>query len=319
MTTVEASTFLVRVEVDDRRQRDTGGGGLLAGHPLEGEQHVLGGDVLAVVEGDALAQLDRPGLGVGRGRHRLGDGGLDLVVVVPVEQRLVELEAARDVGVLHRTVGVEGVLGATAGGAVDEDAAGCRRHRRRSSRDAAGVEERGSADSSCGDAGVLEDLRRENRAPSGVEPLSFVIRTPPSDDANLKWPHRPRQGVSTVSARVSAKKPTGGPAGPDNSGAPLSSSRVQSVDRAVSLLRAVADAGRGGAATVALGESCGLNRATAWRLLSTLETHGLVVSDRASGRWSLGPGLVDIARSAGSDVAAARRARGARERRPADR
>ena len=105
-----------------------------------------------------------------------------------------------------------------------------------------------------------------------------------------------------MSARVSAKKPTGGPAGPDNSGAPLSSSRVQSVDRAVSLLRAVADAGRGGAATVALGESCGLNRATAWRLLSTLETHGLVVSDRASGRWSLGPGLVDIARSAGSEV-----------------
>ena len=42
-------------------------------------------------------------------------------------------------------------------------------------------------------------------------------------------------------SRVSAKKPTSGPAGPDNSGAPLSSSRVQSVDRAVSLLRAVAD------------------------------------------------------------------------------
>jgi DNA-binding IclR family transcriptional regulator len=105
-----------------------------------------------------------------------------------------------------------------------------------------------------------------------------------------------------VSARVSAKKPTGGPAGPDNSGAPLSSSRVQSVDRAVSLLRAVADAGPRGATTVALGEACGLNRATAWRLLSTLEIHGLVVSDRASGRWSLGPGLVDIARSAGSDV-----------------
>jgi DNA-binding IclR family transcriptional regulator len=105
-----------------------------------------------------------------------------------------------------------------------------------------------------------------------------------------------------VKARVSAKKPTGGPAGPDNSGAPLSSSRVQSVDRAVSLLRAVADAGVGGATTVALGEACGLNRATAWRLLSTMETHGLVVSDRSSGRWVLGPGLVDIARSAGSDV-----------------
>jgi DNA-binding IclR family transcriptional regulator len=105
-----------------------------------------------------------------------------------------------------------------------------------------------------------------------------------------------------VKARVSAKKPTGEPAGPDRSGPALSSSRVQSVDRAVSLLRAVADAGPGGAATVALGAACGLNRATAWRLLSTLETNGLVVSDRSTGRWSLGPGLVDIARSAGSDV-----------------
>jgi DNA-binding IclR family transcriptional regulator len=53
---------------------------------------------------------------------------------------------------------------------------------------------------------------------------------------------------------------------------------------------------------VALGESCGLNRATAWRILWTLEAHGLVTSDRPSGHWSLGPGLVDIARSAGSDV-----------------
>ena len=105
-----------------------------------------------------------------------------------------------------------------------------------------------------------------------------------------------------MKAHVSAKKPTVRPAGPDNSGAGVSPSRVQSVDRAIRLLRAVADAGSGGAATVALGESCGLNRATAWRILSTLESHGIVVSDRPSGLWSLGPGLVDIARSAGSDV-----------------
>jgi DNA-binding IclR family transcriptional regulator len=77
---------------------------------------------------------------------------------------------------------------------------------------------------------------------------------------------------------------------------------VQSVDRAVWLLRATADAGAAGSSTSALGEACGLNRATAWRILTTLESHGLVVSDRASGRWSLGPGLVDIARSAGSEV-----------------
>jgi DNA-binding IclR family transcriptional regulator len=105
-----------------------------------------------------------------------------------------------------------------------------------------------------------------------------------------------------VKARVSAKKPSVRASGPDNSGSGVSASRVQSVDRAVWLLRAVADAGSGGAATVALGDSCGLNRATAWRLLSTLEMHGLVVSDRASGHWILGPGLVDIARSAGSEV-----------------
>src|SRR3954452_25578778 len=105
-----------------------------------------------------------------------------------------------------------------------------------------------------------------------------------------------------VRAQVSAKKQVGRSSGPDNSGTVVSASRVQSVDRAVSLLRAVADAGSSGAATVALGDSCGLNRATAWRILSTLETHGLVVCDRASGRWTLGPGLVDIARSAGSDV-----------------
>lgn len=105
-----------------------------------------------------------------------------------------------------------------------------------------------------------------------------------------------------MKARVSAKMPPGLATGPDNPRANLSSSRVQSVDRAVWLLRAVADAGSGGAGTVPLGEACGLNRATAWRILSTLETHGLVVNDRASGHWSLGAGLVDIARSAGAEV-----------------
>jgi len=105
-----------------------------------------------------------------------------------------------------------------------------------------------------------------------------------------------------VRARVSAKEPRKPSTGPDNSGAGLPGSRVQSVDRAVWLLRAVADAGTRGAATAALGQACGLNRATAWRILSTLESHDLVASDRSSGRWSLGAGLVDIARLAGSEV-----------------
>jgi DNA-binding IclR family transcriptional regulator len=77
--------------------------------------------------------------------------------------------------------------------------------------------------------------------------------------------------------------------------------RVQSVDRAVLLLRAVAAAGSEGAGTVTLGQACGLNRATAWRLLSTLESHGLVACDRSTNQWTLGTGLVDIVRSSGLD------------------
>jgi DNA-binding IclR family transcriptional regulator len=78
--------------------------------------------------------------------------------------------------------------------------------------------------------------------------------------------------------------------------------RVQSVDRAVHLLQAVADRGSAGAGTVALGEACGLNRATAWRLLSTLESHGLVSCDRTTNQWTIGSGLVEIARTSGLDA-----------------
>ncbi len=78
--------------------------------------------------------------------------------------------------------------------------------------------------------------------------------------------------------------------------------RVQSVDRAVHLLRAVASAGGAGAGTVALGEVCGLNRATAWRILSTLEAHGLVVCDRSTNQWSIGHGLGEIVRTSGLDA-----------------
>jgi DNA-binding IclR family transcriptional regulator len=78
--------------------------------------------------------------------------------------------------------------------------------------------------------------------------------------------------------------------------------RVQSVDRAVHLLRAVASAGGAGAGTVALGEVCGLNRATAWRILSTLEAHGLVACDRSTNHWTIGSGLGDIVRTSGLDT-----------------
>ena len=75
------------------------------------------------VEGDALTHRDGPGDGV-RGRlDGLGERRLELVVVVPEQQRLVEVVAPRDVRRLHRLVRVEGVLAAATRGAVDQDAA----------------------------------------------------------------------------------------------------------------------------------------------------------------------------------------------------
>ncbi|NUR06571.1 MAG: IclR family transcriptional regulator [Nocardioidaceae bacterium] len=81
-------------------------------------------------------------------------------------------------------------------------------------------------------------------------------------------------------------------------------SRVQSVDRAALLLRAVAAAEPDRTTAALLAETCGLNRATAWRLLTTLEEHHLVTCDRATGRWSVGPGLLEIAQSSEADTLA---------------
>jgi len=75
--------------------------------------------------------------------------------------------------------------------------------------------------------------------------------------------------------------------------------RVQSVERAAALLRAVAAAtGPAGSAT-ALAEAAGLNRTTTWRILTTLEQQRLVAYDQESGTYSLGFGLIDLAGQAG--------------------
>ncbi len=74
--------------------------------------------------------------------------------------------------------------------------------------------------------------------------------------------------------------------------------RVQSVERAAELLKAVAAAGRAASAGE-LAERCGLNRSTAWRLLATLEDHGLLERDPAGGGWTLGYALVAMGAAAG--------------------
>lgn len=77
--------------------------------------------------------------------------------------------------------------------------------------------------------------------------------------------------------------------------------RVQSVDRAMLLLRAVADSEPEDSTAARLAEACGLARATTWRILHTLEAHDMVTCSRETGRWSVGVAVTDIARSAGPD------------------
>lgn len=80
---------------------------------------------------------------------------------------------------------------------------------------------------------------------------------------------------------------------------PPGSTRVQSVERAAAVLRAVAAAtGAAGSAT-AVAETVGLNRTTTWRILTTLEHERLVSYDAETGTYALGFGLIDLASRAG--------------------
>jgi DNA-binding IclR family transcriptional regulator len=69
---------------------------------------------------------------------------------------------------------------------------------------------------------------------------------------------------------------------------------IQSVDRSIQLLNALA-LSRHPRSVAELAAACGLNRSTAWRLLSTLEYHGLVERDGVSQRYAIGYALVRMA------------------------
>ena len=74
---------------------------------------------------------------------------------------------------------------------------------------------------------------------------------------------------------------------------------IQSVDRAASLIKAIADSPHSPTVNE-LATACGLNRSTTWRLLATLDGHGLIERDPISQRYSLGYAFLRIA--AGADV-----------------
>lgn len=77
--------------------------------------------------------------------------------------------------------------------------------------------------------------------------------------------------------------------------------RVQSVDRALRLLEVVAATAPRGETVTTLAARCDLNRATAWRLLGTLEAHSLVERDPTTNRYRIGLAMIRLSASAGYD------------------
>lgn len=88
---------------------------------------------------------------------------------------------------------------------------------------------------------------------------------------------------------------------------------VQSVERAIALLEAVSEGAPEGESVATLSARCGLNRATAWRLLATLEANDLVFLDPVTHRYSLGLAVSRLA-AASSFVGLTHRAHGVLER-----
>ncbi len=84
----------------------------------------------------------------------------------------------------------------------------------------------------------------------------------------------------------------------DDSGALL---RIQAVDRAVILLKKVANSTTPPTA-LELSRACGINRSTAWRLLRTLEHHGLLDRDPITQRYTVGYGAISVAAAARDDA-----------------
>jgi DNA-binding IclR family transcriptional regulator len=77
--------------------------------------------------------------------------------------------------------------------------------------------------------------------------------------------------------------------------------RVQSVDRALRLLEVVAATAPRGETVATLATRCEINRATAWRLLGTLEARGLVERDPSTNRYRIGLAMIRMSASAGYD------------------
>jgi DNA-binding IclR family transcriptional regulator len=80
----------------------------------------------------------------------------------------------------------------------------------------------------------------------------------------------------------------------NRAGVAVNGGRVQSVQRAACLLRAIAESAEPLTATE-LAERCSLNRSTAWRILATLEEEGLAHREPATNRYAIGYQITRLA------------------------
>jgi DNA-binding IclR family transcriptional regulator len=76
---------------------------------------------------------------------------------------------------------------------------------------------------------------------------------------------------------------------------------VQSVQRAIALLDAIAVGPAPGQTVAELALACGINRATAWRLLATLEARAIVERDPVTSRYQIGYTITRFAAASGVD------------------
>ncbi|HSK86257.1 MAG TPA: IclR family transcriptional regulator, partial [Rubrobacter sp.] len=79
---------------------------------------------------------------------------------------------------------------------------------------------------------------------------------------------------------------------------------VQSVDRAITVMELLSRRGWSGVTEVA--NELGINKSTAYRLLTTLRDRGLVEQDAATEKYRLGFGLITLASSVTADLDVAR-------------
>jgi DNA-binding IclR family transcriptional regulator len=107
--------------------------------------------------------------------------------------------------------------------------------------------------------------------------------------------------AETETGQTSTGETVTAPAVARGRGAAVARGRVQSVQRAIALLDAIATSAPAGQTVAELALACGINRATAWRLLATLEEQGLVTRDPTTSRYQIGYTVARMAAAAGVD------------------